>query len=232
MLDRHKIIEHFDFALAAGEKITAPYLLYNFKPFSDDVYAEIQRQLPADDAYFPTRHPEAIRPDGTSARLEFPMVASAFKRLTPEQRGFWAEFADILRDPALCTVYKKYLAPELNKRFNGVPLAEIPAFPAPILLRDQSEYKISVHHDTHTKVMATQYYLPADESQKHLGTVVNESKGGGKFDVARQFEFKPNMGYCFAVSTYSWHSVRPVAAEDGSRNSLMLLYYTSPNSSY
>lgn len=231
VLDKHAIFEHFDHALAAGTKYTEPYLLYSFKPFSDTVYRAILDHLPPDEAYFPMRHPEALRPDGTSARSEFPLLASAFKRLSPEQRDFWGEFGEILRAPELRDIYKKYLATELVKRFD-MPLSEIPAFPAPMLLRDTYGYKISVHHDTDTKVMTTQYYLPANDSQHHLGTVVNERLGGGKFGEVRQLEFLPNRGYCFSVSKYSWHSVRPTAPEDGTRNSLMLLYYTTHNTSY
>ena len=230
-LDKHRILEHFDYSLAAGEKITKPYLLYQFKPFPDDVYQQMLDHLPADEAYFPMRHPEALRADGTSARSEFPFVANALKRLPPEQRDFWSEFGEILRSPELCDIYKKYLAPELSKRFN-VPLSDIPAHPAPMLLRDTHGYKISIHHDTDTKVMTTQYYLPKDDSQRHLGTVINESLGGGKYAEARQFEFTPNNGYCFSVSKYSWHSVKPMAPEDGTRNSLMLLYYANHNTSY
>jgi len=231
VLDKHRIIEHFDYSLAAGEKITKPYLLYNFKPFPDDVYRAMLHHLPADEAYSPMRHPEALRPDGTSARSEFSFTPNYLKRLPPEQRDFWGDLAEILRAQELCDIYKKYLAPELIKRFN-MPLSEIPANPAPMLLRDTYGYKISIHHDTDTKVMTTQYYLPADESQKHLGTIINESKGGGKYDEARQFEFVPNRGYCFSVSKYSWHSVKPMAPEDGVRNSLMLLYYVDHNTSY
>jgi len=232
MLNKHKIVEHFDYSLAAGEKYTHPYLLYNFKPFSDEVYDAMQAHMPADEAYYPMRHPEALRDDGTSARSELPFVDRALKRLPPEQRDFWSELGDILRSPELCDVYKKYLAPELKKRFGDTPLSEIPTFPAPMLLRDTYGYKISVHHDTETKVITTQYYLPPDTAQRHLGTVVNERLGGGKFDEARQLEFTPNNGYCFAVSKYSWHSVRPMSPEDGTRNSLMLLYYADHNTSY
>jgi hypothetical protein len=231
VVSKHAIIEQFERGIASGNRLTDPYLLYNFKPFSDEVYSLIQSHLPADEAYFPMRHPEALRADGTSARSEFPLVPNALKRLTPEQRDFWGDFGEVLRAPELCDIYKKYLEPELTKRFN-MPLSEIPAFPAPMLLRDTHGYKISVHHDTDTKVITTQYYLPADDSQRHLGTVVNERVGGGKFIEAHQLNFLPNKGYCFAVSKYSWHSVKPMSPSDGTRNSLMLLYYAEKNTSY
>jgi hypothetical protein len=232
MLNKDEIVQHFDNALSFGQKYEQPYLLYSFTAFPQHVYKAMVQNLPDDSLYFEMKHPEAIRPDGTSSRLELQLTQGKLKRLPPDQREFWGELNAILRSDELRDVFKKWLEPELTKRFN-CPLSEVPAYPAPLLLRDSYGYKISVHHDTDTKVITTQYYLPTDESQRHLGTNINERRpNGGAFDLVRRLEFVPNRGYCFSVSKYSWHSVNPMTPADGKRNSLMLVYMRESGMSY
>jgi hypothetical protein len=94
-----------------------------------------------------------------------------------------------------------------------------------MLLRDLGGYKISIHCDSFRKAITTQYYLPRDESQLHLGTTFHEKRRDGTFEEVTTLEFAPNTGYAFPVVADSWHSVRQMNQDDGERNSLMLIYY-------
>jgi hypothetical protein len=224
MFDKYGIIESFDKGLAYGRRDTEPFLMYDFTPWSNDVYAMILKYLPDESAYFPLTHSEAKRPDGSYARLRWPLQKSRIQILRPEAREFWGEMYEVLRSDQLRDVFKKWLEPTLVARFK-CPLSEIPAYPAPQLLKDSHGYKISPHADTDAKVITTQWYLPATHAQAHLGTKVHQRLKSGQFEEVRAMQFVPNRGYAFGVTNDSWHSVAPMTEADGVRDSLMMFYY-------
>ena len=233
MLNKAAIIDGFGDALETGRRYTRPYLLYNFRPFSAELYQQLLAHLPDDDVYMDLQHPDAMLPNRRSARLVFPLTEARIReKLTGEKREFWLEIIDILRDDRLRDIFKGALEPELKKRFGSIPLSDIPALPVPMLMRDHAFYKISIHPDINTKVMTTQYYLPSDSSQRHLGTSIYRRTLMKKFELVRKLEFTPGEAYAFAVSTYSWHAVDPISETDGPRNSLMLIYFRLPGIEY
>ncbi len=233
MLDKAAIIDRFSAALETGTRFTRPYLLYNFSPFSAEFYAQLLAHLPNDDAYIELRHPDALLPDGRSARLVFPLTQDRIRqKLTGEMREFWLHVIDVLRDDRLRDIFKRALEPELKKRFGPIPLAQIPALPVPVLMRDFASYKISIHPDIDTKVITTQYYLPGDGSQSHLGTSIYRKTWRKSFKLVRKLQFVPGAAYAFSVSPYSWHAVDPLREADGPRNSMMLIYYRLPGIDY
>jgi hypothetical protein len=232
MLDKSEIIDRFRDALERATRYDDPYLLYSFSPFSGQLYDRIIALLPPDEAYMELKHGDAQRPDGSYARRVFPLKEERIRQsLTGEAGEFWLEFVEILRDSRLRDLFMNAFEPELRKRF-GMPLSEIPALPVPMLMRDLPGYKISIHHDIETKVITTQYYLPADNSQEHLGTGIYRRNSDGKFELVRKMEFVPRAAYAFAVSGYSWHAVDPMRDGETARNSLMLIYFRIPGIDY
>jgi hypothetical protein len=227
MFDKYGVIDSFDKGLAAAHKREKPFLLYEFQPFSHEVYDLMLKNLPDESAYFELTHNEAKRPDGTYARLRWPLQRHRVASLPrAEQREFWGEMYVVLRSKELADVFKKWLAPTLTARFKCA-LDEIPAFPAPQLLRDSYGYKIAPHADTEQKTITTQWYLPENNNQAHLGTLVYDKLPNGTFEQVGQVQFVPNNGYAFGVTNDSWHSVKEMVPEDGVRNSLMCFYYTT-----
>ena len=222
--DKYGVVESFDKGLSEARRYTDPFLLYDFSPFSPEVYDLMVKYLPDASEYFDLQHPDAKRPDGTYARGRWPLQKHRIARLAGEQREFWTEMYEVLRSDELCKVFKNWLAPTLIERFK-CPLDEIPCFPAPQLLRDTYGYKIAVHADTEGKAITTQWYLPATNDQAHLGTRVHRKLPSGQFEEVRQVEFRPNRGYAFGVKNDSFHSVMPMGPADGVRNSLIMFYY-------
>ncbi len=96
-------------------------------------------------------------------------------------------------------------------------------------MRDLVGYKIGVHRDIPSKVITTQFYLPASHNQgKDIGTIFyRASKTGepGKHRIVKQQPFEPNSGYSFAVGGDSFHGVEALEAENAPRDSLMLTFY-------
>ena len=95
----------------------------------------------------------------------------------------------------------------------------------PVLFKDIAGYKITIHPDSPRKAMATLLYLPADESQTHLGTLFHERRPDGSFSEGQGMSFSPNTGFAFGVTPDSWHSVRQMKPDDKPRNQLMIIFY-------
>lgn len=190
--------------------------------FSREVYPELLAKLPDDHYYRELKHSDAIMADGRSARLQFPLLAANIARLPPGQRIFWNEIVAGLNSREVEQAWRE--------KFNAVleaiarkPVAAIKFRPHITLFRDLGGYKISIHPDSPRKAITVQYYLPADDSQVHLGTVFHDKDSRGGFREVRAMRFAPNTGYAFAVTPTSYHSVKPMSAQDKPRNSLMVI---------
>jgi len=192
--------------------------------FPPQCYAQIVANLPDTRYYGELNHSDARLPDGRSARRKLELRPAHLRRLPEPQRKIWGRIASALNAPELEAAYKERFATFLEERFQK-KARDVRLHPAAMLLRDLGGYRISIHCDSFRKAITTQYYLPRDASQVHLGTTLHEKKPNGEFAEVKTLEFAPNTGYGFAVVADSWHSVRRMKSEDGERNSLMLIYY-------
>lgn len=192
--------------------------------FEDGVYQKMQALMPPNEAYHELRHQDALQPDGTSARLEFCFSERELVQLSPEQKEFWEAIGGALRSPELMQTFREALRPGLERRFKE-RWCEVEVDPKPRLIRDLCGYRIGIHPDIPEKVMTVQFYLPQDDSQRHLGTSFYRREAGRGFTKVKQMNFLPNTGYAFAVGDNSWHGVDQVSGADGIRNSLMIIYY-------
>jgi hypothetical protein len=187
-------------------------------------YDHITANLPDTQYYGELKHADARLPNGRSARRKLELRPAHLRNLPESQRKMWNAIAAALTSPALEAVYKDRFTGALNRRFQR-HLAALKLHPAAMLLRDLGGYKISVHCDSFRKAITTQYYLPRDGSQLHLGTTFHRKESDGAFVEVERLNFAPNSGYAFPVVADSWHSVRQMTSHDGDRNSLMLIYY-------
>ncbi len=190
--------------------------------FPEDLYGQILSQLPARSYYRGLKHSEALLPDGSSARLQFPLVPANIARLPDTQRQFWSAVAAAVQSREVESAYKHKFR-ETLERISGKPLTSIRLRPYATLFRDVGGYKISAHPDSPRKAITTQFYLPADESQLHLGTVFHDQTPDRAYRQVQAMRFAPNTGYAFAVTPTSFHSVSPMRAEDKPRDSLMII---------
>jgi hypothetical protein len=206
------------------------------KPF-DHIYMEpiLEREsydallsaLPEPRFYHHLMHRDALREDGTSTRLRMYLYPELLRRLPTEQKRLWTTVARALRSRELEAAFKRKFRAALEDRF-GKPAEKISLYPIPILLRDQPGYRIGIHADKHTKAITVQFYLPSDESQRHIGTIFHEAQSGAGAKRTTQMPFMPSSGYAFPVSlTKSWHSAAPTTAKDGERVSMMVTYYVT-----
>ncbi len=222
---RDRVSSHLAAAIKRSPLERAPFdHLVVEHVFPADLYAELVAQLPDDSYYRELKHSDAMLPDGRSARLQFPLVAANVGRLPQSQRVFWDDVAEGLRAREVEAAYKSKFGPALHERTRK-PVDRIRLRHYPTLFRDRGGYKISIHPDSPRKAITAQYYLPADESQLHLGTLFHEHNSDGSFREACAMRFAPNTGYAFAVTPRSYHSVKPMTGTDKPRNSLMVIVF-------
>jgi hypothetical protein len=193
--------------------------------FSPAYYRRLLEHLPATRRYRELTHREAMQKDGHSARRKFYLFPEHIMLLPAAQRRFWLALSRELRSRALQDAFKRKFRSALERRF-GRGIERLSFYPVPILLRDLSGYRIGIHGDGLRKAMTVQFYLPRDDSQAHLGTILHEGRDGEAAPRTKALAFRPATGYAFAVLRHeSWHSVARTSDADGERNSLMLTYY-------
>ncbi len=208
---------------------TAPFThSYIEHVFPAEYYQRLLDLLPATHRYHELRHRDAMQADGHSARRKFYLFPEHIRRLPDEQRSLWLDLSRALRSRALQDAFKRQFRAVLERRF-GRSIDRLSFYPVPILLRDFPGYRIGVHGDSLSKAITVQFYLPRDESQAHLGTVLHEDRSGPGALRTRRLPFRPATGYAFPVVYHeSWHSVVQTGPADGERNSIMLTYYVQP----
>ncbi len=193
--------------------------------FSPDFYARLLASIPARDRFHDLRHKDAMRADGSSARLRMYLYPEQLWRLPANQRALWTAVSRTLRSRALQDAFKRKFRQSLETRF-GRSIDQLDFYPIPILVRDQPGYRIGIHADVPAKAITVQFYLPRDASQRHLGTVFHHGRSGPDAERTVAMDFMPASGYAFAVvEKESWHSVRQTTEADGERASIMLTYY-------
>jgi len=193
--------------------------------FPPGFYRAILAQFPAAAAFHPLHHHDALRPDGSSTRQRLYLYPESLWRLPAAQRRIWRRVAAALCAPDLELAFKRRFRAALEERFQQ-PAERIALYPVPILVRDLPGYRIGIHADALIKAITVQFYLPADATQSHLGTVFHTSHKPDENDRPVTMPFLPASGYAFAVRRKeSWHSVPRTTEADGERRSIMLTYY-------
>lgn len=221
-----RVVDHIVTAIETAPVFDDPFCYLIFERiFPDDTYAEILRCLPeaADYRALPGRRGENKRADGTFTRVKIDLLPEYIRHLAPEKREIWEIIGRALCSGAVQGAFMRRLTPGLKRRF-GESHSDVGLYAIPVLTRDTAGYRIPPHTDTHWKGITVQLYLPADDSNAHIGTIMNGRSPDGSFTIARRMRFVPNSGYAFAVNDVSWHSAEPVGSEVKTRDSILLTY--------
>ena len=145
--------------------------------------------------------------------------------LPKKQRVFWSTLAQAMKAKKLQEAFKRKFEKQLRTRF-AEKTAWMNYNPILTLMRDLGGYRIKPHCDALGKTITTQFYLPKDNSQEHLGTIFHSRGDDGPDDRKKRMLFRPASGYAFPVQkNKSWHSVDVTKPSDGVRNSLMMIYH-------
>jgi hypothetical protein len=238
---RATVLDHLCSAVETVEVCPSPYPhFYIERVFPEAVFKQMLELLPGAGAYTADNPRIHTREDGLVTRSILSLSPPGLDRLQGSQRSFWSDIAEVLTAPQLRHTVFARLSHDLSRRFRVAPdqLNSVPAYPKPALIKDLGGYEIAPHRDTRSKIVTMQFYLPKDMSKADLGTAVyrqrllrlkNLVSVRNRFETVKQFSFAPNTGYGFAVGPRSWHGRDRVPMTSGERNSLMLIYYTTPN---
>jgi hypothetical protein len=193
--------------------------------FPPAFYRQLLDSVPPVQHFHELRHRDAIQPDGRSARLRLYLYPEQLWFLPAALRARWSPLARLLMSKALEDAFKRKFQRALEARF-GCPIDRLKLYPVPIIVRDLPGYRIGIHADIPKKAITVQFYLPRDESQRHLGTVFHEGQSGEAALRIRKMQFLPASGYAFPVQkAESWHSAEMTTPADGERMSILLTYY-------
>ena len=195
--------------------------------FPDDFYAQMVEAMPVADDYRAMSGKSKMgssRPDGKPTRAKIDLFPEYIRHLSPKKREVWDATGCVLRSQELQSAFVQRLAPGLKGRF-GENFAKVNMYPVPILTRDIPGYRIFKHTDSLWKGITVQFYLPADNSTPHIGTIFHEVLPNGRKPMKAKMPFSPNTGYAFAVADDTWHSADPVGPEVKTRDSILLTYF-------
>ncbi|MDL2337112.1 MAG: hypothetical protein QFE16_04645 [Pseudomonadota bacterium] len=193
--------------------------------FPPDFYRQLLDSLPATEHFHELRHQDALRADGSSTRLRLYLYPEQLWFLPAAVRARWSPLSRLLSSRELQDAFKRKFRRALEARF-GRPIEQLNFFAVPIIVRDLPGYRIGIHSDVPKKAITVQFYLPEDDSQKHLGTVFHDGPSGEAALRTRKMPFLPACGYAFPVQQQeSWHSAETTTEADGERRSIMLTYY-------
>jgi hypothetical protein len=170
--------------------------------FPDDFYGAMLETMPVAGEYRALSGKAKLRnraPGGQATRTKIDLFPEYIRHLLPKKRAVWHLAGRVLRSRELGKVFVERLAPGLKGRF-GADFAKVRMYPVPILTRDTPGYFITAHSDTLWKGITVQFYLPADNSTPHVGTIFHEMVPNASKPKRAQMLFSPNTGYAFAVA--------------------------------
>jgi len=214
-------------SIEQARAVDKPFYHLQFdRVFPADIYAAMLREMPVERDYraLPGRNNVNILEDGSPTRIKIDLFPEYIRNMPPQKRELWDVVGRALCSNAVRDAFVRRLAPALERRF-GPDYRDIGMFPIPILTRDVPKYKITPHTDTKWKGITVQFYLPPDDTTKHIGTIFHEKLPDGTMPKVIKMPFSPNTGYAFAVGSDSWHSADPVGPEVKTRDSILHTYF-------
>jgi len=205
--------------------------------FPDDFYRQLQQNLPDPEAMRPIEEVRSVK--GYKERFVLGMKDKHLAALPAGKRAFWSDFTGWLVGSNFRSLVLRKFQPFIDQRFAGKTGVEV--MDEALLVQDITNYNLGPHTDALRKVVTMLFYLPADDSQKHLGTSMylpNDPEftceGGphhdrSRFSLLHTQPFLPNTLFAFFKTNNSFHGVEPVADPDCRRWLLLYDIYLKPD---
>lgn len=199
--------------------------------FPQDFYQKILDNLPHPQLMQPIEAVRAVK--GYKERFVLELREQALASLPEQKSIFWKEIKRMLVDDSRFgnLVFSKF-EPFISKRFAGKQ--NLRFYSESLLVEDTTNYALGPHTDSPRKVVTLLFYLPADNSQAHLGTSIyvpndpdftcagGPHHGRDGFTRVHTNPFLPNSMFAFVKSDHSFHGVERLLDPDSRR--WLLLY--------
>lgn len=223
---------HLAYRLGNAPVLEFPFPhFFQTEVFPTTYYREMLANLPSPQAMVPIAQARGVK--GYDERFVFDFSAKGLAALPPAQRDFWRSLHQwMVVKGSFNTLVFQRMKPHIAKRFGDT--SRLKLYSEALLVQDTVNYSLGPHTDAVRKVVTLLFYLPADESQTHLGTSVyvpNDPaftcKGGphhgrSRFSRLHTMPFLPNSLFAFAKTDRSFHGVEPVTGANTRR--WLLLY--------
>jgi FkbM family methyltransferase len=203
--------------------------------FPTDYYQKIIELLPHADQMIPLGDTGRVTPGSYEQRLVTLFTEEHFSRMNSEQQAFWRDMASWLYSEkflsAIVDKFKPWCSNLLSRKQDQKGSIDVRS--DALIVNDQTRYEIGPHTDAPHRLISFLFYLPQDDSQKHLGTSIYTHKDpsftcpGGPhykfeyFNKLKTVEFLPNRLLMFVRTNKSFHGVEEVQDENVSRRLLI-----------
>lgn len=205
--------------------------LYVRDVFPREFYDEMRRKLPPAELLAPITQARDVR-GPYDERFVLALTPEKVAALPEPYRAFWGEVAGWMVGKRFAQLVLGKFGQFVEQRFQGMSGVEFAD--EALLVEDRTRYALGPHTDSPRKVISMLFYLPADESQSHLGTSIYVPKDpgftcpGGPHHPFERFErmvtmpFLPNSAFAFLKTDNSFHGVEPIRESSVRRH--LLLY--------
>ena len=204
-----------------------------------DYYERLIKGLPPLDWYQPIDETETVTVSGGKSAYPERFITDLATLEEREQQsggaGFWLELSSWLMSNRFRGLILEKFRPEITARFGeGSSIGtDIDAR----LVRDFTRYAIGPHTDSPRKLVSLLFYLPRDESMRHLGTSIYapidpafRCKGGPHhrfegFKKTATMPYLPNSLFAFFKTDASFHGVDQILDDKVERDLLLYNIY-------
>jgi hypothetical protein len=214
--------------------------------FPDDLYRDAIAAWPGAEAFAGASRRHHVDEYGGSTRRRMNLVEKSLADLPAGARRTWTTLRAAIGSPDVKRAVFRKLADGLVRRFGTAAsdATAVPAFPRGTLYSEKQGYRIAPHPDTREKIVTMQFAFPTDNRMEHVGTEfysrsvnplhwLREPRG---FIVREAMPFLPNCAYAFSVlntiGLKSWHGRCKIDSIEGDRNSLLHIWYATPDESH
>lgn len=202
--------------------------------FPADFYRQLQQNLPDPQAMIPLEQARGAK--GYKERFVLGLTDEHLATLPDAKRAFWKELNRwMIEEGNFSNLIFNKFRPFIEQRFAGQ--TGLNFYSETLLVQDVTNYKLGPHTDLPRKVVTMLFYLPPDDSQRHLGTSMylpadgQFTCPGGPHHEREKFlrlhtnPFLPNSLFAFFKTNNSFHGVEPVADPDTRRWLLLFDIY-------
>ena len=229
-----RLLLHWERQFGSAVIVGEPFEhFYTDQVWPADIYYAVLRLLPPDEVYAPLNIKEWVNAKGVSTRDKC-YLPEILGQMDPERVAFWHEVWLGLTAESLKRLifrkFKKDITLRLGIDADAVENVEVSVHMS--LARDIEDYRIDPHPDGWPAIVTAQFYLPADMSQKDLGTSFYIERPLlrravlGRYEELKRMPFAPNSGYFFAVNDLpghrSLHGRERIRAGAGVRNTMLV----------
>ena len=229
-----RLLLHWERQFGSAVIVNEPFEhFYTDQVWPADIYYEVLRLLPPDEVYAPLNIKEWVNAKGVSTRDKC-YLPEILGQMDPARVAFWHEVWLGLTAESLKRLifrkFKKDITLRLGIDADAVENVDVSVHMS--LARDIEDYRIDPHPDGWPAIVTAQFYLPADMSQKDLGTSFYIERPLlrraflGRYEELKRMPFAPNSGYFFAVNDLpghrSLHGRERIRAGAGVRNTMLV----------